>query len=107
MIAVVCHEANRVLQADLGDEVSPPWAELDEETRESAFDGVAFVLRGGTPEEAHANWLEFKTMHGWVYGPRKDLAAKTHPCMVDYDDLPAGQKKKDDLFHAIVNALRS
>jgi len=32
----------------------------------------------------------------------KDAKAKTHPCMVDYDQLPAEQRRKDELFGAAV-----
>jgi hypothetical protein len=40
-----------------------------------------------------------------VYGEVKDAVAKTHPCMVPYDDLPEFQRKKDALFLAIVRVL--
>jgi len=35
----------------------------------------------------------------------KDAVAKTHPCLVDYDDLPPAQQAKDALFAAVVLAL--
>lgn len=105
VIAETCHEANRVLQAANGDPVSRPWAELDEETRLSALDGVLNALDGATPEESHRNWLSFKYSHGWAYGAAKDEVAKAHPCMVAYEDLPDEQRAKDRLFTAIVRAL--
>jgi hypothetical protein len=40
-----------------------------------------------------------------VHGEVKDAAAKTHPCLVDYADLPHEQKVKDDLFAAVVGVL--
>ncbi len=42
---------------------------------------------------------------GWRYGLKKDPAAKTHPCLVPYWQLPAEQRRKDGLFAAIVAAL--
>ncbi len=42
---------------------------------------------------------------GWVYGPQKSEVAKTHPCLVSYDQLPPVQRKKDRLFFAIATAL--
>lgn len=105
-IAEVCHEANRVLQRHLNeDAVSPRWAEAPEWQRESAIDGVRNARAGASPEESHLNWLEFKEKDGWVYGETKDEDAKTHPCMVPYDELPPEQRSKDALFTSIVRAL--
>lgn len=104
-IAHVCHEANRALQIINNDPVSVEWNALDQETKNSAADGVVNAMNGATPRESHENWLKFKTEHGWAYGPIKDEATKTHPCMVPYDDLPIEQCVKDTLFVAIVNAL--
>ena len=112
VIAQVCHEANRVLQADQvrrGDtsiQVSPPWATAPEDQRKSAIDGVEFhQTTEATPEQSHENWCDFKARDGWVYGPYKDEDAKTHPCLVAYDELPPAQQIKDSLFSAIVEVL--
>lgn len=104
-IAQVVHEANRALQIVNGDPVSPSWDDLDPETRESAIDGVKVVQGGATARQSHENWVRFKVQHGWTYGEAKSDAEKTHPCLVDYDDLPADQRVKDSLFGAIVHAL--
>jgi hypothetical protein len=108
VIAQICHEANRVIQAWQNDPtipVSPPWVETDEETRSSATQGVIYALGGATPEESHENWCRFKREHGWVLGPEKDEAKKTHPLLVPYEQLPEGQKTKDALFTGIVRAM--
>lgn len=104
-IAEVCHEANRVLQRINGEDVSPPWSGAAGWVRDSARSGVLSALSGSSPEELHAAWSREKTELGWVYGPRKDGIAKTHPCLVPYDDLPDAQKRKDFLFGAIVRSL--
>lgn len=104
----MCHEANRAVQieqADPGIPVSVGWDELDEETRESAIDGVRAAQRGASPQQSHDNWLSFKIDRGWTWGPVKDDAKKTHPLLVHYDHLPESQKLKDYLFTAIVKAL--
>jgi hypothetical protein len=49
--------------------------------------------------------MKQKVKDGWVLGHIKDGAKKTHPCMVPYNQLPEGQRKKDHLFRAIVLAL--
>ncbi|MFD0468599.1 RyR domain-containing protein [Nonomuraea thailandensis] len=54
----------------------------------------------------HEAWCEHKRAEGWTYGPDKDPDAKTHPCLVPYDQLPVEQRVKDAVFHAIVGALR-
>jgi hypothetical protein len=108
-IARVCHEANRAMQINQADPtipVSPSWDELDAETRASATDGVVAILDDGvTPEGSHENWCRFKREHGWVLGPVKDETKKEHPLLVPYSELPAEQRTKDALFHAIVTTL--
>ena len=106
MIAEVCHEANRVLQHHLGEQVSRPWETAGDEQQESAIDGVRNALVGASAELSHENWLEFKRSQGWVYGEVKDEERKTHPCMVPYRALPEEQKFKDKLFLAIVGAFK-
>lgn len=104
-IARVCHEANRPIQVMTGEEVNPPWEELDEQMRLSVEAGVDGAIAGNSPRESHEAWCLFKRERGWVYGEVKDIDAKIHPCLVDYDDLPPEQKLKDSVFLAIVNAL--
>ncbi len=107
-IARVVHEANRALQIEQADPtipVSPPWDEVDEETKRSAVEGVQGVLNGNTPEQSHDQWCEFKTTNGWVLGPVKDEEKKEHPLLVRYHDLPVSQQFKDHLFVAIVRTL--
>lgn len=42
---------------------------------------------------------------GWTYGPVKDFAAKTSPCLIPYADLPEAQRRKDALFQSVVRAV--
>lgn len=73
-IAKNVHNANCVYCEAHGDFVDPEWNELSEERRQS------------------------RLAEGWVYGPVKDPEAKTHPCLVAYDQLPEAQRYKDKLF---------
>lgn len=105
-IARVCHEANRAIQHATGDpNPSPAWNDAPDWQQESAVDGVVKAQEGATPRELHESWCEFKTKDGWVWGPIKDEDAKTHPCLVDYDELPESQRVKDHVFSAIVDTL--
>jgi len=106
-IAHIAHEANRALCASHGDYSQPTWDDAPEWQIESALDGVRYHLaHPSSPAWAsHANWMQQKEADGWRYGPVKDAEAKTHPCMVPFEKLPASQQAKDHLFTAIVNAL--
>lgn len=109
-IARVVHEANRALQIEQADPtipVSPAWDDTDAETQRSAVEGVQAILDDPsmTPEQSHENWTIFKVTNGWTLGPVKDEAAKQHPLLIPYADLPESQRVKDSLFGAIVRAL--
>jgi RyR domain len=107
-IARVCHEANRALQHVNGEpDPSPAWDDAPEWQRESAAEGVEKAQAGATPEQLHESWCQFKLADGWRHGETKDAGAKTHPCLVPYAELPEGQRRKDALFHAIVEAMSS
>ena len=105
-VARVCHEANRALQTLLNDPaVSPSWDDAPEWQRDSAVEGVHAARQGAGPEQLHEAWCRHKTEAGWTLGPVKDAEAKTHPCLVPYAELPAGQRVKDALFAGVVSAL--
>jgi RyR domain-containing protein len=111
-VAYTCHEANREYCATLGDYSQPHFDDAPEWQVASAMNGVQFVweeLERGDGHVAasasHENWLKHKTAEGWVYGPVKDAAKKTHPCMQAFADLPAAQQHKDKLFTAIVRGM--
>ena len=106
-IASVAHEANRMFCRAHGDFSQPEWGDAPEWQIESAIDGVLFHMANPSagPEASHNNWCAMKASNGWTYGLVKDPEAKTHPCMVPFDQLPLEQQAKDHLFRAIVHAL--
>ena len=97
-IAAACHEINRTYCESLGDESQPAWSEAPQWQRASAIEGVKAAMNGATPEQSHEGWLAQKEADGWVHGETKDPKAKTHPCMVPYEDLSPEQQRKDHLF---------
>ncbi len=107
-IARVCHEANRALCMTHGDMSQVGWDDAPQWQRDSAMNGVAFVLSDpDAPASAnHVSWMAEKVADGWIYGPVKDPERKTHPCIVPFDALPPEQQAKDKIFKAIVLALR-
>lgn len=104
-IARVCHEANRAWCEANGDDSQRLWDDAEDWQRDSAREGVHAALDGQSPEQLHESWCKSKLDAGWRYGETKDAEAKTHPCLVPYDELPEDQQVKDHLFRAVVRAL--
>lgn len=96
--ARAAHEANRAYCNSLGDFSQVCWEDAPEHQKVSSVAGVYGVLNGNTPEQSHVSWLNQKKLTGWKFGPVKDEAKKEHPCFVPYAELPAAQKRKDDIF---------
>lgn len=105
-IAEICHEVNRGLCEALGDDSQTKWALAPEWQRMSAINGVEAVANDGPdPQMSHSGWMAEKQADGWVYGAFKSEAAKTHPCMVPFEDLPPEQQLKDHLFTTTAKVL--
>jgi hypothetical protein len=107
-IAIVCHQANKAWCEVNGDGSQKDWAKAEDWQRDSAIKGVEFKLKNEDAGEdsQHNAWMKDKIDDGWVYGETKDPVAKTHPCIVPFNQLPEFQQKKDKLFCAIVDALK-
>lgn len=106
-IAQICHEANRAYCASIGDFSQPSWEEAPDWQVQSAVKGVEFHLANpnASASASHDSWLKEKLADGWVYGETKNPEAKTHPCIVSFDQLPVEQQAKDHLFKGIVHSL--
>ncbi|MCK5639855.1 MAG: hypothetical protein KAJ19_03630 [Gammaproteobacteria bacterium] len=106
-IARVCHEVNRGYCQALGDNSQPTWENAEGWMKVSAMNGVE--LHTSNPdagaEASHKSWMAEKEVTGWTYGETKDPIKKTHPCMVDFAELPVDQQAKDYIFRAVVHAL--
>lgn len=105
--ARVAHEVNRVYCESLGDGSQPTWDDAPSWQRQSAVLGVWLYSDHpeAGPEVGHEVWKAEKIADGWVYGPEKDPAAKTHPNLVTFKELPKEQQVKGVLFRAVVHAL--
>lgn len=106
-IAVVCHEVNRAWCEQNNDLSQKSWHEAEPWQRESAIKGVLFRLNNPSAghDAQHNAWMAEKIAAGWVYGEEKNTEAKTHPCLVPFEQLPEFQQKKDALFCAVVDSL--
>jgi len=45
----------------------------------------------------HDIWAAQRIADGWTYGAQRDDAAKQHPDLLPYDELPEGEKTYDRL----------
>jgi hypothetical protein len=106
-IARVSHEAHRAWCMATGDYSHVGWDDAPEWQRSACIAGVEFVLANPafTEREQHAQWSEEKRLEGWVYGPERNSDRKTHPCLVEFEKMPAESLKKNRLFRTIVLAL--
>lgn len=107
--ARIAHEVNRIYCQGLGDMAQQPWETAPEWQRGSAVAGVRSIVEndGLTPKQSHECWLALKRSQGWVYGEVKDAEKKTHPCMVEYEQLPSAQRTKNAIFGAVVRGILS
>lgn len=46
-------------------------------------------------ENTHDVWAAQRIAQGWTYGPARDDAAKKHPCLAPYEELPESEKEYD------------
>jgi hypothetical protein len=107
LIAELCHNVNRAYCESINDFSQVSWAEAPEWQKESSITGVKFALENdASPENLHESWLKQKLEEGWVYGKVKDPVAKTHPCIMRYDELPKYQRTKDLLFKAVCDTFK-
>ena len=46
-------------------------------------------------EHTHDLWASHRLAEGWTHGPQRDDQARTHPCLIPYDQLPETEKDYD------------
>lgn len=46
-------------------------------------------------KNTHEVWAAGRQQDGWSYGPVRDDVAKTHPCLIPYEDLSEVEKDYD------------
>lgn len=104
VLACAAYNANMAYIIGTGGQWQPEWSRAEEWQQASTRAGVKMLLENPdlTPEEIHAAWLEYKKSEGWICGPEKDAAAKTHPCLLPWGELPEVEQKKDYIFASVV-----
>lgn len=46
-------------------------------------------------EHKHQVWVSERIKRGWTYGPIREEALKTHPCLVPFHALPETEQEID------------
>jgi len=54
--------------------------------------------------DRHLSWMKMHEDMGWVYGEKFDPAAKTHPNMMPWDQLPESTRSKAKIFDYVAKA---
>jgi hypothetical protein len=109
-IAEYCHDQTIALQRlqerNGTPDVAPaePWASWPEEYKHITIDGVRRVQAGTTHRKHQADWVAAMEAIGWTRGP-KDRTAKTHPDLIQYDDMNQFQRDKVRMFIVAVITL--
>lgn len=108
-VAQMCHVANVVYSnACTGLMMQQKsWDELGIGEKKGRIEAIRKISSGEimAPRQNHDAWMKARRAEGWVYGVTKDEDNKTHPCLVDYDELPEEQRVKDDIFFSIIFGL--
>ena len=81
--------------------VPEPWHQREEPFKAQFVETIARICVDGyetTPEAEHASWMRAYEAMGWVWGPVRDRATKTHPGLVPYNDLSLAEREKDAVF---------
>ena len=55
-------------------------------------------------KNVHEVWAQGRIAEGWTYGEKRDDEAKTHPCLVPYEELPESEKEYDR--HTAISTLK-
>ena len=64
-------------------------------TDDVELDDVLLELTEKLAENVHEMWALGRINDGWRYGEKRDDAAKTHPCLVPYSQLPDSEREYD------------
>ena len=53
----------------------------------------------------HLRWMRFHILYNWEYAPQRDNAARKHPMLRPFEDLPANEREKDDYAWELLGLL--
>lgn len=108
-VAWVCHETIRSFCEANDDFSIMPWHEANDWQIKSSISSVKYLLSKDSiaTSDLHDKWVKDKIDDGWVFGDKKNVINKTHPCIVAYEDLSEIDKTKDVLFISTFDSLKN
>lgn len=74
---------------------SPRWKPRPIDTRTVHLPSELEALTERLAENTHDLWASQRLRDGWTYGSMRDDAAKRHPDLVPYAELPESEKNYD------------
>lgn len=83
---------------------------LPSDSQEYAVEAVKYLLKA--PEEEltarclHEVWAKPLIAKGYVHGEVKCHVKRTHPCLVDFDQLSEIEKGKDEIWAHMIKVFR-
>jgi hypothetical protein len=115
IISAAVHASWHAFTVTANNEPGEIWEKSPEWQKDSTRHTVAFLEAfdpaqhdvGYLCEAVHVVWMNDKTRAGWVFGPKKDNVAKTHPCIVPYRELPYTDRQKDEVVIRTYLTMRS
>jgi RyR domain len=75
------------------------------DTTRIALSEEILALTEPLARNVHAVWARQRLRDGWVWGPRRDDAAKRHPSLIEYDALSEDEKEYDR--QVVIETLRT
>ena len=106
--ARAAHEVLRVFEREaLGDNTLLPWHNAPEWQREATLAGVRALAdhEAMDARACHRAWMMAKLEEGWVWSREKNPMTRTHPGLIDFDDLPNPERAKDEIFVLVARVV--
>ena len=75
--------------------MKPTYVPKPEKTDDIVLSEELNSLVEAMAKNVHEVWAESRISQGWTYGPERNDALKTHPCLVPYEELPEVEKAYD------------
>lgn len=108
----------RYCDAESQEEMENLWQKLSQFHQDSNLYSILFWLQrvqGKNTEEnldkwailEHIRWNRFHFMYNWTYGEVKDAKIRTHPCLVDFEELSFEEQEKDKATILLLQELLS
>lgn len=108
--AIFVYEAARIENEAANRPINPePWENRDDKFKINMIRAVSRQCgkrRIKSPKKLHDAWVVAYQKMGWRYGKVRDVKAKTHPDMVQFNKLGRLEQEKDWVFYMLCEIAR-